>query len=190
MADGEAKMNPEQWVRGMLHYIGEDPDREGLADTPRRVLKAWGEMTAGMFEDPIGVLGTVFHEQYDEMVIVTDLPFVSLCEHHVLPFTGTATIGYVPNGKVVGLSKLGRCLDVLSRRLQVQERLTVQVAAAINDALDPLGVGVVLEAQHSCMACRGVRKPGRMVTSALLGTMRDEAECRAEFLALARVRMP
>lgn len=175
-------------VRALLASIGEDPTREGLIDTPKRVVKALAEMTAGMNEDPAAALGTVFNETCDEMVIVTDLPFVSLCEHHLLPFTGTATIGYLPAGRIVGLSKLGRVLDVYARRLQVQERMTTQIADAIASILLPHGVGVVIEAQHSCMACRGVRKPGRMITSALRGEMLSDPDTRAEFLAISRRR--
>mgnify|MGYP001824245403 CR=1 FL=1 len=174
-------------VRCLLEHVGEDPGREGLVDTPRRLVNALVEMTGGYDQDPVAVLGTTFtDERYDEMVLVTDVPFSSLCEHHVLPFTGTATIGYIPaGGKIVGLSKLPRLLHVFARRLQVQERLTTQVADTINQVLSPMGVGVVVTAHHTCMGLRGVRSPGTMVTSALLGKFRDDPMIRDEFLRLA-----
>lgn len=179
---------PADAVVRLLQHIGEDPTRPGLADTPGRVLRALAEMTSGYSDDPASILARQFPDSYDEMVIVRGVDFTSLCEHHMLAFTGTATVAYVPaEGRgVVGLSKLARLVDCYARRLQVQERLTMQVADAIEEHLQPEGVGVVLRAQHSCMGCRGVRKPGaEMVTSALRGVLRTKPEARAEFLALA-----
>lgn len=177
----------ERAVRVLLAELGEDVDRPGLRDTPARVVRALREMTSGGAVDPAELLGTVFPDAFDEMVVVRAVEFTSLCEHHLLAFTGTATVGYIPNGSgVVGLSKLARLVECYARRLQVQERMTQQIAEAIDKHLQPLGVGVVVRARHSCMGCRGVRKPGaEMVTSSLLGAMRDEPQTRAEFLTLA-----
>ena len=186
--DADEQGGPTDAVRRLLQFVGEDPARDGLIDTPARVVKAWAEMTAGYRQDPASVLCRTFDVPYDEMVVVRAVPFVSLCEHHVLPFTGTCTIGYVPGDRVVGLSKLARLVDVFARRLQVQERLTSQIAEAIERHLAPEGVGVVVRAEHSCMACRGVSKKAEMVTSVLLGVMRSVPEARAEFLALERER--
>jgi GTP cyclohydrolase I len=168
----------------LLRYVGEDPVRLGLLGTPDRVARSLREMTSGYRDDPAGILATTFAERSDEMVLVRDIEFWSLCEHHLLPFHGTATVGYLPRDNVVGLSKLARVVHCFARRLQVQERLTTQIASAVMDNLEPLGVGVVVRATHLCMAARGVRSPSTMVTSALLGVMRD-ADPRAEFLALA-----
>lgn len=177
---------PTDAVRRLLQFIGEDPEREGLLDTPKRVVKAYAEMTAGYSEDPAAILSTTFDDRCDEMVMLRGIDFVSLCEHHLLPFTGTAVVGYVPGDRVVGLSKLARLVECYARRLQVQERLTNQIAYALLDHLDARGVGVVIRAHHSCMGNRGVRKPGaEMVTSAMLGVLRDDTAARAEFLALA-----
>lgn len=176
-------------VRGLLLYIGEDPNRDGLKDTPARVLRALTEMTAGMDEKPEEILGRVFEEKYDEMIIVRDIPFTSMCEHHLLTFSGTAHVGYIPgkSGKVVGLSKIARLVDCFSRRLQIQERLTRQIAETIEACLSPIGVAVVLQSEHSCMTCRGVKKPGTlMTTSCMLGVLREKAEARAEFLELCK----
>jgi GTP cyclohydrolase IA len=170
----------EDTVVRQLEFIGEDPLREGLKETPKRVIKAFKEMTAGYQENPRQILSKVFTEAYDEMIVLKGIEFWSLCEHHMLPFHGTATIGYIPAGKIVGISKLARLVHCFSRRLQVQERLTQEIANAMMDALKPLGVGVVLKAGHLCMACRGVRTPAEMVTSCLLGVFRDKA--RNEFL--------
>lgn len=181
---------PADAVVRLLSYVGEDPTRPGLVDTPARVLRSWAELTAGYHDDPAAILARRFPDSYDEMVIVRGVDFTSLCEHHVLAFTGTATVGYLPapDQGVVGLSKLARLVDCFARRLQVQERLTMQIADAIEQHLAPLGVGVVVAATHSCMACRGVRKPGaEMVTSAMRGALRDHPEARAEFLTLAGV---
>lgn len=182
----ERDASPTDAVTRLLEYIGEDPAREGLVKTPARVTRALAEMTDGYCQDALEVLSTSFDVPYDQMVVVTGIEFSSLCEHHLLPFTGEATVAYIPSGAVVGLSKLARTVNIYAHRLQVQERMTNQIAQAIDSALRPQGVGVVLRAHHSCMGCRGVRKPAaQMVTSALLGKMRDLPECRAEFLHLA-----
>lgn len=180
---------PENSVRALLMALGLDPYSDGLKDTPKRVWGALQEMTAGYQEDPAELLVTRFDADYDQMVILRDIAFTSMCEHHMLPFAGKASVGYIPHGKVVGLSKLARVTLCFARRLQLQERLTTQIAQAIDANLAPLGVGVVVEATHQCMACRGVRIPGAtMVTSALLGEMRSDASVRAEFLRLANGR--
>jgi GTP cyclohydrolase I len=174
-------------VTRQLEWLGEDPRREGLRETPARVLRALWEMTEGYRQDPQAALEVTFTEPCDQMVLVRAIPFASLCEHHVLPFIGTATVGYLPKGnRVVGLSKIPRLVHAFAKRLQTQERLTSQVAEAFMTALQPLGVGVLIEAQHSCMQLRGVRSAGAMLTSCLLGVMRDKG--RAEFLRLARSR--
>lgn len=181
-------MRAEAAVRVLLADIGEDIERDGLLDTPARFVRALHEMTSGYETDVAALLSTTFTDDYDEMVVVRGVDFHSLCEHHLLGFTGTATVGYIPQPGlgVVGLSKLARLVDAFARRLQVQERMTQQIAQAIDEHLRPVGVGVVLRARHSCMGCRGVRKPGaEMVTSTLLGAMRDEPQTRAEFLSLA-----
>jgi GTP cyclohydrolase I len=173
-------------VKDLLLLVGEDPDREGLLETPRRVSAFLREMTTGYDEDPADYLTKVFDEPCDEMVVITGVDFTSLCEHHLLPFVGTATVGYVPDRVVVGLSKLARVVDTYARRLQIQERLTRQVAEAIETNLHPVGVGVVIRAAHGCLSCRGVHKPGaEMVTSSMTGCFRDKPEARAEFLSLA-----
>ncbi|MDE1904871.1 MAG: GTP cyclohydrolase I FolE [Rhodospirillales bacterium] len=178
---------PADAVTRLIEHIGEDPTRPGLIDTPRRVLDSLTEMTAGYRMDPAVHLGVVFPDKCDEMVVVTGIDFTSMCEHHMLTFTGTVAVGYIPDGQVVGLSKLARVVDVFSQRLQVQERMTEQIANAIDTHLDPKGVGVVVRARHSCMGCRGVRKPAaEMTTSALLGYFKDDPKARAEFLSLAR----
>lgn len=177
----------EDGIRRVLQAIGEDPEREGLQDTPRRVVKAMQEMTAGYRVDPAQILARVFNEQADEMVVLSGIDFTSLCEHHLLPFTGHATIAYIPSKAVVGISKLARLVECFARRLQVQERMTHQIADAIAEHLKPRGVGVVLRAHHQCMGCRGVRKAGAsMTTSALAGIIKNDPSARAEFLALAR----
>lgn len=171
-------------ARALLIAIGEDPDREGLVNTPLRVAKAWAE-----FLDSEPVDATSFSETCDEMVVLRGIPFHSFCEHHLLPFMGTAHIAYIPNGRVVGLSKLARILDAAARALQIQERLTNQVADAIQEATDALGVAVILEAEHTCMTLRGARKPGAVtVTSALRGVFHDNTAARAEVLALCQKR--
>ena len=178
------KEEAQDAVRTLLAYLGEDATRDGLKDTPKRVVKAWLELTSGYELDPKKVLGTTFDVEYDQMVIVKDIPFTSLCEHHVLPFTGTATVAYIPSGRVVGLSKLARLVDLFARRLQVQERMTKQIADAIQSCLDPTGVAVIVKGNHSCMSLRGIQKSAPMVTSIVTGAFRNEPETRAEFLNL------
>jgi GTP cyclohydrolase I len=176
-------------VRDLLDALGEDPDREGLAETPERVARFLTEFTSGRDIDPAAMLQTRFTADHDEMIIVKDIPFHSLCEHHLVPFVGCAHVGYIPNknGQVTGLSKLARVVDVVSKRLQMQERLTSQVADAIEDALDPRGVIVVVEAEHMCMSMRGVNKPGHTtVTSALRGVFRENVATRAEAMTIIR----
>ncbi len=176
-------------VRKLLTLIGEDPDREGLQDTPARFLKAWDEYTRGYREKPEDIL-KVFEDgaqSVDEMVIVRDIPVYSLCEHHLAPFFGRAHIGYVPQKRILGLSKMSRLVEVFSRRLQVQERLTNQIADALDTNLQPLGVAVVIECRHMCMESRGVRHTGTStVTSALRGSIKTNADTRREFLTLIR----
>lgn len=183
------EQGPTDAVVRILEHIGEDPNREGLRATPDRVVRAFSDMTSGYGADPALVLATVFEERCDEMVVVDGISFSSLCEHHLLPFTGTAVVGYVPDGKVVGLSKIPRLVEAYARRLQVQERMTTQIADSLNEVLAPKGVGVVVRAHHSCMGCRGVRQAGAtMITSAMLGLFREDDRARAEFLQLAQVQ--
>jgi len=175
-------------VESMLLELGEDPSRQGLKATPGRVSRALRELTDGYGVNAAQVIaGAVFDQDYDEMVLVKDIPFYSLCEHHMLPFFGTCHVGYLPKGKVVGLSKIPRVVGVFAHRLQLQERLTKEIAEALNGALEPKGVGVVVEARHLCMEMRGVQKPGgQMITSCMLGTFRRDPRTRAEFLDLVR----
>jgi GTP cyclohydrolase I len=178
-----SQIEAESAVRVLLRWIGEDCTREGLIDTPKRVAKALQEMSSGLALNPAAALGTVFNETSDQMVIVRGIRFTSLCEHHLLPFVGVAAVGYIPNGKVVGLSKIPRLVDIYARRPQVQERLTNQIARTLHEELKPLGVGVVLKAHHSCMGCRGVRQPdAEMITSCLLGCIKDDSSARAELM--------
>jgi GTP cyclohydrolase I len=171
-------------VTTILRFIGEDPSRDGLIDTPARVLKAWREMTSGYADDPAEILARTFEESSDEMVVLRGISFHSTCEHHMLPFYGEASVGYLP-GKVVGISKLARLVDCFARRLQIQERLTRQIAESVEEHLEARGVGVIIRAHHLCMGCRGVRQQTtEMVTSAMLGTLRSDAMARAEFLRL------
>jgi GTP cyclohydrolase I len=175
----------ERAVREILFSIGEDPDREGLIRTPNRVARAYAELLAGMSEDPRVHLKTVFNERYDEVVLLRDIEFHSLCEHHLLPFVGKAHVAYLPDGKVVGLSKLARLVEGFARRPQVQERLTTQIADALMEALNPVGAACVIEATHTCMTIRGAKKPGSiMVTSALRGIFKDNPPSRNEILSL------
>ena len=180
----------EELTRELLVRLGEDPEREGLVRTPERMAKALQYLTKGYQEDPKAILNdALFSENYEEMVIVKDVEMFSLCEHHVLPFYGKVHVAYVPNGKVIGLSKVPRLIDVFARRLQVQERLTTQIAETIMETIEPQGVGVVIEARHLCMMMRGVEKQhSAAVTSSMLGLFRDCQETRAEFLALIRGR--
>lgn len=176
-------------LRKLLHFIGDKPEREGLRDTPKRVVRAWKELFDG-YEQDIPSLFKTFEEpanKYDEIIVLKNIDFTSFCEHHLLPFSGQACIGYIPNKKVIGVSKLARIVDCFAHRLQVQERMTTQICETIDQHLDPLGTGVIIEASHSCMGCRGIRKPNaRMVTSKLSGAFRTVPEARAEFLALSR----
>ena len=178
-------------VHEQLSLVGEDPGREGLLKTPDRVAKAMRFLTKGYEERVEDVVGSaIFEEEHQNMVMVRDIELYSLCEHHLLPFFGKAHVAYIPDGRIVGLSKLPRLVDVFARRLQVQERLTEQIAGAIEDVLAPLGVGVVIEAYHLCMMMRGVEKQNsRTITSALRGVFRDDARTREEFLALAHARL-
>ncbi len=174
-------------VRRIIEAIGEDPSREGLIDTPRRIAEMYEELFAGLHQDPREVLSTSFQESHREMVILKNIPFYSLCEHHFLPFHGQAHVGYVPKGRIVGASKIARVVDILARRPQLQERLTGQVADAITEGLSPDGVAVVIEAEHLCMTMRGVQKPGTtLITSAIRGAFRRRAVTRSEFLTLVR----
>ncbi|MBE0536449.1 MAG: GTP cyclohydrolase I FolE [Phycisphaerae bacterium] len=175
----------EKAVREILFAVGEDPDREGLLATPSRVAKMYEELLAGMQHSPTEHLQSIFHEKYDEVVLLRDIPFYSVCEHHMMPFIGTANVAYLPHGKVLGVSKLARIVDCYARRLQVQERMTAQVADFLMDNLRPKGVAVVIEASHSCMTIRGIRKPNAaMVTSALRGLFKTDPRSRAEVLSL------
>lgn len=175
----------EHAVREILLAVGENPDREGLKKTPNRVARAYAELMAGLREDPRKHLKTVFTERYDEVVLLRDIPFHSLCEHHLLPFMGKAHVAYLPDGKVVGLSKLARLVEGYARRPQVQERLTTQIADALMDELGAVGAVCVIEATHTCMTIRGVKKHGAvMVTSALRGIFKENPSSRAEILAL------
>jgi GTP cyclohydrolase I len=175
-------------VESLLTELGEDPRRQGLRATPARVSRALRELTDGYGVSASDVIaGAVFDQDYDEMVLVKDIPFYSLCEHHMLPFFGSCHVGYLPKGKVVGLSKIPRLVGMFAHRLQLQERMTKEIAEALNDELEPKGVGVIVEARHLCMEMRGVQKPGgQLITSCMLGTFRRDARTRAEFLDLAR----
>jgi len=180
----------EDLVREMIVRLGEDPQREGLALTPNRVHRAYEYLLKGYQEDPEALLrNALFTCTYDEMVIVKDVEMFSLCEHHMLPFFGKVHVAYIPNGKVIGLSKIPRLIEIFSRRLQIQERLTTQIAETIQKSIEPQGVGVVIEARHLCMMMRGVEKQhSAAVTSSMLGCFRDEQETRTEFLSLIRNR--
>ena len=180
----------EDLVREMLVRLGENPQREGLVATPERVHKAFEFLTKGYQEDPEALLkGALFSVSYDEMVIVKDVEMFSLCEHHMLPFFGKVHVAYIPNGRVIGLSKIPRLIELFSRRLQIQERLTTQIAETIQKVVEPQGVGVVVEARHLCMMMRGVEKQhSQAVTSSMLGCFREEEETRSEFLSLIRQR--
>jgi GTP cyclohydrolase I len=182
----EAQNGIEDNVRRILEYVGEDPDREGLAKTPARVARAYAYLTKGYAEDPKAVINqAMFTEDYQEMVLVKDIDFFSLCEHHLLPFYGRAHVAYLPKHRIVGLSKVARLVEVFSRRLQVQERLTTQLATTVMEELDPRGVGVIVRAEHLCMRMRGVEKQNSVVTtSAMLGAFRSNQATREEFITL------
>ena len=179
----------QEAVRTLIRWAGDDPDREGLRDTPRRVARAWREYARGYREDPARHLSRTFEEVggYDELVVLKDIRVVSFCEHHMLPFLGKAHIGYLPSNRVVGISKLARVVHGFARRLQIQEKLTADIAEAIDEILKPKGVGVVIQSEHSCMTMRGVNTPGsRLTTSSLLGQVRDDPRTRQEFFDLVR----
>jgi GTP cyclohydrolase I len=190
LLDGSKHIDQERAaaaVRELLLAIGEDPDRPGLQDTPQRVARAYAETFAGLWQDPYEVLATTFDEDHDEMVLVKDIPMYSTCEHHLVPFHGRAHVGYIPgaDGRVTGLSKLARLVEVYARRPQVQERMTRQIADSLFEVLKPQGVIVVIEAEHLCMAMRGIRKPGSTtVTSAVRGIFRDNPATRSEAMSL------
>ena len=188
--DRVTRTDAEAAVRTLLRWAGDDPAREGLVDTPLRVARAWREWFSGYTLDPDAYLARTFEEVegYDEMVVLRDIPFESHCEHHLAPIIGKAHVGYLPGGKVVGISKLARVVEAYSRRLQVQEKLTAQIADCIERVLQPRGVGVVIEASHECMTTRGVHTRGvSMVTSTMRGSFRDDPRTRAEFLAFVEV---
>jgi GTP cyclohydrolase I len=187
MSDKEA-FTEHDWRR-LLTSLGEDPERPGLHETPARVAKAWKHWTSGYGQDPVQILKAFEDgaEQYNELIVVRNIPVYSHCEHHLAPFFGKATVGYLPNGKIVGLSKLTRLVDVFSKRLQVQERMTIQIANALMEVLEPKAVGVVVKCRHMCMESRGIRTPGEeTITSAMLGELQPNLALRTEFLALAR----
>ncbi len=182
-----SRMDAEEAIRTLIRWIGDDAEREGLIDTPKRVARAYQEMFNGYGKDPIAILERTFEEtdNYNEIILLRDIRIESFCEHHMLPIIGRAHIAYIPNGRVVGISKLARTLEIFSKRLQIQEKLTSQVANTINVALRPKGVAVAIDAQHECMTTRGVHKPGvSMVTKCMLGCFKEEAELRQEFLSL------
>jgi GTP cyclohydrolase I len=187
VSEGLSEVSTEEMYREILSRLGEDPSRQGLQATPARVEKAMAELTKGYDEDPTQILrGALFDEDYDEMVIVKDIEMFSLCEHHMLPFFGKVHVAYIPKGKVIGLSKIPRLVEVFARRLQIQERLTRQIADAIQNAIAPQGVGVIIEARHLCMMMRGIEKQhSSTVTSAMVGCFRQK-ETRQEFLSLVR----
>ena len=179
----------EKAVREILSAVGEDLNRDGLKDTPARVARMYGELLAGMREDPETHIRSVFNENYDEIVLLRGIPFYSICEHHLMPFIGTAHVAYLPAGRILGVSKLARIVDCFARRLQTQERLTYQIADFLMNKLKPLGVAVVLEAAHSCMTIRGIKKPGSiMVTSAVRGLFRKDPRSRSEIMSLIHKR--
>lgn len=172
-------------ITEIIKAVGENPRREGLQETPKRIAEMYGEIFSGLEADPVEELTVGFEEGHDEMVILKDIPFYSLCEHHFLPFFGTVAVGYLPNGRVVGISKIARVVEIFAKRPQLQERMTAQIADTIASALQPQGVAVVIRAEHFCMSMRGIRKPGaQMVTSAVRGCFQESEVTRAEFLAL------
>ncbi|MDA8248334.1 MAG: GTP cyclohydrolase I FolE [Rhodospirillales bacterium] len=192
-ADRPTREAAEAAVRTLLRWAGDDPAREGLRDTPARVARAYEELFAGYTVDPVALLARTFAETdgYDEIVLLRDIRLESYCEHHMVPIIGRAHVGYLPHRRVVGISKLARLVEAYARRLQIQEKLTAQIANTIQDVLQPRGVAVVIEATHQCMTTRGVHKPGAtMVTSRMLGAFRDDPTTRREFLAMIRGPMP
>ncbi len=187
MASMPPRSAAEDAVRTLIRWAGDDPTREGLLDTPARVVRAYEEFFAGYLEDPVQILSRTFSEVdgYDEMVVLNDIRFESHCEHHMVPIIGKAHVAYLPDRRVVGISKLARLVDIYARRLQIQEKMTVQIADTLNDVLEPKGVAVVIEAAHQCMTTRGVHKPGAtLVTSRMLGAFRSNSTTRREFLAI------
>jgi len=184
---GPTKEEAEAAVRTLIQWAGDDPDREGLRGTPDRVVRSYGEFFAGYAQDPRAVLERTFSETggYDEMVLLKDITLESYCEHHMVPIVGVAHIAYMPDQRVVGISKLARVMEIFAKRLQIQEKLTTQIAETIDEVLQPKGVAVVIEASHQCIATRGIHKPGvQMVTSALLGCFREDPSTRREFLGM------
>jgi len=187
--EAPSREEAEDAFRTIIRWAGDDPDRAGLLETPSRAARAFEEYFAGYQQDPLAILDKTFHETggYEEMIVVRGISFVSHCEHHLAPITGQAWVAYVPNGRVVGLSKLARVVDVYAKRLQIQERMTSEIAGAVRDALQPQGVGVVIKAVHHCLSSRGAHKIGaEMVTSCMLGCFRDNAPTRQEFLAMTK----
>src|SRR6478609_156102 len=187
-SDKPTRAEAEDAIRTLLRWTGEDPTRDGLIDTPGRVVRAWEEYSRGYAEDPEAILSKTFEETegYDEMIVLRGIRFESHCEHHMAPIIGRAWVAYIPNGRVVGISKLARVVDLYARRLQIQEKMTAQIANTINDVLKPQGVGVIIKASHHCMTTRGVHKPDTdLVTSRMLGCFRDNALTRQEFLGMA-----
>jgi GTP cyclohydrolase I len=181
------KEEAEQAVRTLIRWAGDDPNREGLLETPQRVVRAYGEFFSGYDRDPVSYLQRTFEEidGYDELVVLRDIRFESHCEHHMLPIVGRAHVGYLPNRRVVGISKLARVVDAYARRMQVQEKMTAQIANCIQDVLEPAGVAVMIEATHQCMTARGVHQRGvTMITSQMLGALREDSKTRREFLAV------
>ena len=179
----------ERAVRTLIEWIGEDPDREGLLDTPKRVVKCYEEVFSGYLDDPMDMLARTFTEteDYDEIVLLKGMRFNSFCEHHILPIIGTAHIAYLPTGRVVGISKLARVVEAYAKRLQIQERLTAQIAQSIETVLNPIGVAILIESEHQCMTLRGVEKPGvKMTTTRFLGSFKDDKTLRHEFLQLVK----
>lgn len=186
-----SRADAEAAIRTLLSWAGDDPNREGLLDTPARVVRAYEEFFAGYNKDPVEILSTTFSEVegYDEMVVLTDIRFESHCEHHMAPIIGKAHVAYLPNHRVVGISKLARLVDIFAKRLQIQEKMTVQIADTLQQVLMPKGVAVVIEASHGCMTTRGVHKPGaHLVTSRMLGAFRDDSSTRREFMSLIERR--
>ena len=186
-SDKPSRSDAEEAVRTLIRWAGDDPAREGLLDTPARVVRSYEEFFAGYLDDPVQILSRTFSEVdgYDEMIVMTDIRFESHCEHHMVPIIGKAHVAYLPDHRVVGISKLARLVDIYAKRLQIQERMTVQIADTLNDVLQPKGVAVVIEGAHQCMTTRGVHKPGvAMVTSRMLGAFRSDPSTRREFLAM------